>query len=475
MVTLHKSDPKYKSLGQTTTTNASTYLYNWILISVLFTIGVSFFVIAFSLENMYLLSSDFDTLNPTIFFTFKVDTVPNLDTSPNRAVSYLQATYTYKNKPYHYKDLHTPSNTSVVAVDNYQLFCYYSLPQNSSGLLPHQLNPNLCTHILLAFAQVSKNNTVAHLEPDHVKYYRDVVAMKLLNPNLKVLISVTDAGTGNFAKAVSTRANRLAFSESILEFLIEHNLDGIDLDWEFPGWPGPNKSHEKRMFSKLLQQLKFTLSGRFLMTVAVAAPGPIIDRAYDVPLMGRLVDFVSIMGYDYHSYIWYLPVLGPNAPLYPAVTDQGYFKSLNANWSVNYYLYKGIPANKLLLGLPTYGHSYTLVNPDSTDYGMPAADVGRIGNQGFVDYIDTVAFLRDPDTIQIFDKNTSVPYAYRGDQWISFDNEPSLAYKTEYLMSKGLAGAMVWCLNTDDYAAKYHTSPYPLIKRIKTVLTDDGL
>jgi Glycosyl hydrolases family 18. len=46
------------------------------------------------------------------------------------------------------------------------------------------------------------------------------------------------------------------------------------------------------------------------MTVAVAAPGPIIDRAYDVPLMGRLVDFVSIMGYDYHSYIWYLPVLG---------------------------------------------------------------------------------------------------------------------------------------------------------------------
>ncbi|XP_008473643.1 acidic mammalian chitinase-like, partial [Diaphorina citri] len=103
----------------------------------------------------------------------------------------------------------------------------------------------------------------------------------------------------------------------------------------------------------------------------------------------------------------------PNAPLYPAVTDQGYFKSLNANWSVNYYLYKGIPANKLLLGLPTYGHSYTLVNPDSTDYGMPAADVGRIGNQGFVDYIDTVAFLRDPDTIQIFDKNTSVPYAYK--------------------------------------------------------------
>lgn len=480
MVTLHKGrpDPKYKSLVEPAIINGSSNLYTWILCSILLIIGLSFCLIAFSLENLYSVHNDFEPLDPTILVSWQTNkTAEETRYSSKRAVSYLQATHLFKNRPDDMIDFHSLPNTSgLVVVDNFLLFCYYSLPQNGTDeLLPSQLDPHLCSHILLAFAQVSENFTLLHLQPNHFKIYNQVLDLKKINPNLKVIISVTDGGTGNFARAVSTRANRIAFTESVLEFVIEHRLDGVDLDWEFPGWPGPHKTDEKRLFRKLLQQLKYTLSSNFLLTVAAAAPGPIVDRAYDLPFLAKLVDYVSIMAYDYHSYIWYLPVLGPNAPLYASENDQGYFRSLNSNWSVNYYLHKGVPANKLLLGLPTYGHSYTLVNPDSTDYGMPAADIGRLGNLGFVAYADTVGFLRDADTIQIFDRSTRVPYAYKGDQWISFDNEQSLAYKTEYLMSKGLAGAMVWSLNTDDYASKYHKTSYPLVRRIKTVLQDDDL
>ncbi|KAL1464984.1 hypothetical protein WDU94_004582 [Cyamophila willieti] len=479
MVTLlQKSDLKYKSLEQnaTTTAKGSSYLYSWILACVLIIIGLSFWLIAFSLENLYSLNNDFETLDPTILMSSGI----NKSETPlyaKRAIAYLQATHKYRKNSYKAVDFHTlPNTSSLVVVENFQLFCYYSLPHNdSSDLSPSHLNPHLCTHILLAFAQVSNNLTLVHLNTNHPQIFKEVVALKKINPKLKVLISVIDGGTGNFAKAISTRNNRLVFSANILEFLIEHKLDGVDLDWEFPGWPGPFKTDEKRLFRKLMQQIKYTLSGHFLLTVAVAAPGPIIDKAYDVPFMAKLVDYISIMGYDYHSYIWYLPVLGPNAPLYPSNIDSGYFQSLNSNWSVNYYLHLGMPANKILLGMPTYGHSFTLVNPDSTDYGSPASDIGHIGEEGFVPYSDIMAFLRDEDTIQIFDRDTRVPYAYRGNQWISFDNEQSLAYKTEYLMTKGLAGAMIWSLNNDDYNGRYHKTPFPLIRRIKKVLNDDDL
>lgn len=65
------------------------------------------------------------------------------------------------------------------------------------------------------------------------------------------------------------------------------------------------------------------------------------------------------MAYDYHMYQSYLPLTGANAPLYERRTELGYFATLNVNWSATYWLYKGMPANKIIIGIPTYGHSFT--------------------------------------------------------------------------------------------------------------------
>lgn len=491
---MKKTEPKYKSLLSTATTtlDGTSCLYVWVLAGILFIIGVSFGLLAIWFENFACDYDDFEPLDDADLVSFNPHT-PAESTlfSRWRTFAYSQSSHTYKDKGYHiatspdnitsvmtvYDDMNRASNqnTFIIKNDNFQLFCYYGLPTNESSLMPNQIDADLCTHILIAFAEVSVNNTLVHLKPYLTKYFIDIVALKKQNPKLKILISVTDSNTGNFGKAAASREARIAFAESTRDFLARYNLDGVDLDWEFPAWPGPFKTDEKRLFRKLLQQIRSTLQDNYLLTVAAAAPQPIIDRAYEMFWLARLVDFVSIMGYDYHSYIWYFPILGPNAPLYPARSDSGYLSSLNSNWSVNYYLSKGIPANKLLLGVPTYGHSFTLVNPKSTDYGMPAADVGKIGQNGFVDYIDTVEFLNRENTVEVFDRDTRVPYAFNGYQWISFDNEQSLAYKTEYLMLKGLAGAMVWSLNTDDYAGKYHKDSFPLTRAVKMVLNDNNL
>lgn len=72
----------------------------------------------------------------------------------------------------------------------------------------------------------------------------------------------------------------------------------------------------------------------------------------------RYVDFVNIMCYDYHAFVWYLPFTGPNAPLFANANDLGYEKTLNTNHTVNVWINSGMPKKKIMVGVPIYGHSW---------------------------------------------------------------------------------------------------------------------
>lgn len=76
-------------------------------------------------------------------------------------------------------------------------------------------------------------------------------------------------------------------------------------------------------------------------------------------LIFRYVDYVNVMTYDYHFYVWYFPMTGFNSPLYKQADENGYFATLNTNWTVSYWESKGMPKEKIVVGLPTYGHSFT--------------------------------------------------------------------------------------------------------------------
>lgn len=71
------------------------------------------------------------------------------------------------------------------------------------------------------------------------------------------------------------------------------------------------------------------------------------------------MDFVNIMCYDFHAYVWYLPFTGPNAALYAGAKDIGYEATLNTNYTVHYWIDRGMPKNKIMVGMPIYGHSWT--------------------------------------------------------------------------------------------------------------------
>lgn len=103
------------------------------------------------------------------------------------------------------------------------------------------------------------------------------------------------------------------------------------------------------------------LSGAFrsrglLLTAAVSANKIVVDLAYDVPSLTEYLDWFGVMAYDFHS-AWERET-GHVAPLYRHPDDGTTF--LNANFSVRYWLEKGVPSDKLVMGVSTYGQSFTL-------------------------------------------------------------------------------------------------------------------
>lgn len=360
--------------------------------------------------------------------------------------------------------------------------CYYSTPPPRAvrALLPADIHPHLCTHINVAFARV--HNKQIQLDDAQYDILREIVKLKLINPELKILLSVGGAGgDGGFSDMVADHASRKIFIKSIKSILRNYTLDGIDLDWEFPGIHGDSGvgKRERQHFSQLLREIRVEYEREkrdYLLTAAVASPETIVDVSYDVDQLNLYLDFVNIMTYDFHYFTKFTPFTGLNSPLYARREEQLYMATLNINYTVQMYKEKGLHSDKIVVGIPTYGHTFSLINSDNTAVGSPASGFGSLGDSGFVNYPDVCAFLKNNSDASVKqDDDAKVPYVYKGTEWVSFDTPQSVRDKATFIKEQDLRGAMIYSLNADDYEGVCgkeigNKVKFPLAQSIKNTL-----
>lgn len=263
-------------------------------------------------------------------------------------------------------------------------------------------------------------------------YARFTTGLKDKNPGLKTLIAIGGwtEGSEKYSAMASTEASRNTFTESVVRFLEKHNFDGLDVDWEYPSSRGGDADNDKDNFSDLLRMLRKRLSdaGKML-TVAVAANPRTVKTGYDVPTIVNLVDFISVMSYDYHGA--FDNYTGHNAPLYPREDDKD--PTFNVAFGINYWLSSGVPPEKLIIGLPLYGRSVQLKDENKNGLGELAIDAGEKGiysnESGVLYYREICPYFDDEDWTKEWDPIALTPYMYKGNQWISYDTEQSLALK----------------------------------------------
>lgn len=147
---------------------------------------------------------------------------------------------------------------------------------------------------------------------------------------------------------------------------------------------------------------------------------------------------------------------------------------------------KGLDRSKIIIGLPTYGHSFRLVNPFNTRIGAPTEDYGSVGVLGFVTYPEVCWFQETNYNVRVeYDVLSCSPWLYTGLEWISYDNEMSIECKTNYVKDNHFGGVMVFSLNTDDFQLTCSDKQYkksddsngmsekkkfPLLRKIHSIL-----
>ncbi|MDO5490245.1 MAG: glycosyl hydrolase family 18 protein [Bacteroidaceae bacterium] len=271
-------------------------------------------------------------------------------------------------------------------------------------------DPHSMTHINYAFALV--NDSFDGIRISNPERLHRIAALKKDAPHLRVMLSVGGWGAGNFSEMAASPKLRKAFAKDCLKAVEEFGLDGIDIDWEYPTQNSAGIScspDDTKNFTLLMRDLRKALGSKRLLTIATVASGEYID----FPSCIKYLDFVNVMAYDMGN----PPV--HHAPLYSSPVT-GWMSTSKA---IESHLQKGIPARKLVMGMPFYGRG-----PKKYDY-----------------YHSPQQKL-PPGISERWSEKAQVPYlANQGDTLVyGYDNIRSLAIKCQYVMDHGLLGGMYW-------------------------------
>lgn len=271
-------------------------------------------------------------------------------------------------------------------------------------------NPSLVTHINYAFGHV--NDSFNGVRINNEERFKQIIALKEKAPHLKVLLSIGGWGSGRFSEMAGDEQNRLSFAKDCQRVVQEFGLDGIDLDWEYPTSSSAGISSspdDTDNFTLLVRDIRQAIGKDKLLTMASVSSARFVNfRA----ILDDL-DFVNIMSYDM-----------ANAPRHHASLYRASISGrMTCDEAVKAHIDSGVPANRLVLGMPFYGRGGKILS--NRDY----RDIDFNG-----------------EYTEVWNDTAKVPYLINkvGTMVLGFDNVRSLSIKCEYVLEKGLLGGMYW-------------------------------
>ena len=297
--------------------------------------------------------------------------------------------------------------------------------------------------------------------------FNQILKLKAKHPELRVLISLGGwTESYRFSEVAESEGSRSTFVDSCIDMFIEGNVapgvsaagvfDGIDIDWEYPGSCGATcdfRPEDKANFVELLRLFREKLDvlgaakeRDYLLTIAAPAGA---DNYVPMDLAGiaAQVDWINIMSYDYHGG-W--ESSGPTnhiSALFPSSCEPE-----GGDWTdkaVAAYLEAGVPASKLLLGVPFYGRGWRAA---SVGDGLCVSASG-VPRGTYEKGVDDYEVLAAKARTSFHDEASGTHWDFDGSQFWSYDDPTSAGWKADYANCRGLRGVMFWELSGDDPAS----------------------
>ncbi|MEU5567692.1 glycoside hydrolase family 18 protein [Micromonospora musae] len=306
--------------------------------------------------------------------------------------------------------------------------------------------------------------------------FGQLAKLKARHPGLKVLISLGGwSWSTYFSNAARTDASRKAFVASCIDLYLKGNLpildggsggpgaaagvfDGIDLDWEWPSWPGEPgnvvRPEDRENFTKLLAEFRRQLDayGRTTrkhheLTAFLPANPATMDAGYEGRKIFRYLDFATVQGYDFHG-TWESVTNQHSALRVPTGAPDD--PDFSAEVAIDGWIARGAPRGKLVLGVPYFGRGWTGVTGGGHGLFQPAAGPAPATFEaGFEDYRRLKTLPGSGYTLHR-DLRGGHAWLFDGTTFWTYDDPAVVLQKMLYIRRSGLAGAMIWSLDGDD-------------------------
>jgi chitinase len=307
------------------------------------------------------------------------------------------------------------------------------------------------THINYAFVDVKDSMAwLTNMATDTINF-RKLNSLKKVNPDLKILISIGGWGwSENFSDAVLTESSRRKFARTSVDIIKTYNLDGVDIDWEYPGMQGEDnvfREEDKENFTLMFKALREELDAvtstsgkKYQLTTAVPEFEEFVNKT-EMGKASQYLDYVNLMLYDF--YVVRGDTVGHHANLYPSSN----VAQRSGDIGIKRFVAAGVPVEKIVFGIPFYGRSWIVTTNDNHGIERMADSVVSAGGYSYIR--DTMALM--PGFKKYWDEQAKSPYLFNEDkrQLVVFDDERSVQLKCEYIRAHNLAGVMFWEYSSD--------------------------
>jgi len=324
---------------------------------------------------------------------------------------------------------------------------------------------NQLTHIIFSFTEVI-DNQMMFVNPESANQLHHLVDQKTNYPELKVMIACGGwGGSGGFSEMADSPASRQRFVASVIDFINLYQLDGLDIDWEYPGLPGANNPHQpadKENFTALMKELRQAMdaTGKKLELTFAAAGWERFFHHVEINEVMKYANYINVMTYD---------LVGGDSPFSGHHTNLGrielhhlegtpakaFLDSIKVDFSprsseriISYCIAQGVSSQQIVIGAAFYGRGWQGVPFENKGLYQPTKGVW----QGWASY----AKIREKHEnkngfIRYWDPIAKAPYLYHAKDsvFISYDDTMSVRLKTQYAKELKLGGIMFWQLSLD--------------------------
>ena len=292
---------------------------------------------------------------------------------------------------------------------------------------PKNVDPRFLDAVIYAFVEINPDGTLLVPTPNYLNY---LLSLKNSKPSLKIIAAIGGWGAEGFSDAASTPRSRYDFARNVNELINDYGLDGIDLDWEYPGSSAAgikSSPQDRENFTLLITAIRDVIGDDAWLSVAGTGDSGYTTRSAEIDKIAPLITHFNLMSYDFTAGETGERGRRHQANLYDSnLSLPGY--SVDA--MVQNLINNGMPSEKILLGVPFYGRLGA-----TTTASYDELRRNYINKNGY-DYR--------------FDDTAKVPYLVKDGQFaMSFDNDLSIYIKAQYVLNNCLGGIFSWTSTFD--------------------------